>query len=168
MNPLKIAGQVAVAGVVMAFIGYFGSAHSPAYEVLEPQQAVLKVAVSHASERKEACHKRTPEELAKLPPNMRTAQQCSRERVPVLLEVDLDGTSVMSKLQAPSGLSKDGASTFYQVLRIPAGTHKLGLRMRDSGRAEGFDYIEEHTVEVKPQDLLVVQFLREEQRLKIE
>jgi hypothetical protein len=168
MNPLKIAGQIAVAGAVMAVIGHFGSAHSPAYEYFGPQEAMLKVSVSHASERKEACHKRTPEELAKLPPNMRSAQQCSRERVPVLLEVDLDGKMVISKLQAPNGLSKDGASTFYQALRVPAGTHKLELRMRDSARSEGFDYVEEHTIEVKPQDLVVVHFLREEQRFKIE
>lgn len=168
MNPLKIAGQVVVAGAVMAVIGYFGSAKSPAYEHLAPDEATLKVAVSHASQRKEACHKRSAEELAKLPPNMRTSQQCSRERVPVLLEVDLDGKTVISKLQAPSGLSRDGASTFYQALRIPAGTHTLGLRMRDSARAEGFDYAEEHRVDVNAHDLVVVQFLREEQRFRIE
>lgn len=168
MNPFKIVGQVAVAGAVMAVIGYFGSARSPAYEYLGANEAVLKVAISHASDRKEACVKRTPEELAKLPPNMRAAQQCTRERVPVLLEVDLDDKNVIAKLQAPSGLSRDGASTFYESVRLTAGTHRLSLRMRDSARTEGFDYIEEHTIEVKPQDLVVVQFMREEQRFRLE
>lgn len=167
INPLKLAGQVLVAAVVMAFIGTFGSSNAPAYRYFEPDQAMLKISVSHASQRKDACHKRSAEELAKLAPNMRAAQQCSRERVPVLLEADLDGKPLLSQLRQPSGLSKDGSSTFYHFFRIPAGTHTLVLRMRESARTEGFDYVEEHTLDIHPLSLLVVNFSREDQGFTI-
>lgn len=167
MNPLKIAGQVVATGALLAFIGYFGSTNSPAYQYFGPDEAMLKISVSHASQRKDACRKRTPEELAKLPPNMRVAQECSRERVPVLLELEFDGKTLLSKLQAPSGLSNDGSATFYHFDRIPAGRHTLALRMRDSARTEGFDYAEEHTIDIAPHDVVVVHFLREEQRFEI-
>lgn len=163
-NPLKLVGQVGATGALMAFIAAFGSGHAPAYQYFQSGQAMLKVAVSHASQRKDGCRTRTKEELAKLPPNMRSAQDCSRERVPVLLEVDLDGKPVLSQTKNPSGLSRDGAATFYSIAHIPAGSHTLTLRMRESGRADGFDFIEEHKVDVKSLDILVVEFSREEQR----
>ncbi len=167
VNPLKLAGQVLVAGLVMAFIGTFGSSNAPAYRYFGPDEAMLKISVTHASQRKDPCHKRSAEELAKLPPNMRAAQQCSRERVPVLLEADFDGKPLLSRLRQPSGLSKDGASTFYHYFRIPAGAHTLTLRMRESARTEGFDYVDEYKLDVEPLGLAVVNFSREDQHFII-
>ncbi len=166
MNP-KLLVSIVPTAALMAFLGYFGSAHSPAYEYFDPSGAMLKVSISHASQRKEACVRRTPEEMAKLPPNMRVAQNCSRERSPVVLEVDLDGQPLMRETESPTGLSKDGRTTFYHRYRIPAGEHVLSIRMRDSIRSEGFDYVQEETVSIAPADLVVVQFLSEEQRFVV-
>ena len=65
----------------IAVVGYFAT--SPPYVHLPAGDALVKLSFQHAGERKEACRERTPEELAKLAPNMRAASVCARERVPV-------------------------------------------------------------------------------------
>ena len=42
-------------------------------------EQLLKLSLSHAGARKEACHQRSAEELAKLAPNMRAPSVCPRE-----------------------------------------------------------------------------------------
>ncbi len=76
-----------------------------------------------------------PEELAKLAPNMRTPLKCGRERSPVTIEVDLDGAQVYRHVAVPSGLSSDGASAVYQRLQVPAGEHRIAVRLKDSAGA---------------------------------
>jgi hypothetical protein len=58
------------------FIGYFAT--SPKYRQIPDDVALIKLSISHLGDRE--CRKRTPEELAKLPPNMRAPMDCPRER----------------------------------------------------------------------------------------
>jgi len=120
--------------------------------------ALIKASFSHAGQPKEECRTRTAEELAKLPPNMRMAIQCGRERSPVLFELDLDGKRLYQAELPPSGLSRDGVSTVYQRFAVPAGRHHLRARLKDSVRVPDFNYTREAEVTLAPAQVFVVEF----------
>src|SRR5262245_7174744 len=113
----------------VAVVGYFST--SPAYVHLPPGEALVKLSLQHAGQRKAACRERTPEELAKLAPNMRAAQVCERERAPVAVEVEMDGTLLFAVVAPPTGFARDGASTVYRRAAVPAGTHRFVAKMKD-------------------------------------
>jgi hypothetical protein len=74
-------------------------ATSPTYRQIPDDVALIKLSISHLGDRE--CRKRTPEELAKLPPNMRAPMDCPRERSDINLEVDLDGEPVFAPCCTP-------------------------------------------------------------------
>ena len=156
MTPLQIGGQIAATAALLAVVCYLAS--GPGYRYFGPEEALVKLSITHATQRREACHRRTKEELEKLPPNMRAANQCSRERVPMELAIEVDGKRVMAATAQPAGLSKDSAASVYRLFRVPAGRHTLAVRMRDSLRSEGYDFTAEQVVEMKPHAVLVVDF----------
>jgi hypothetical protein len=136
-------------------VGYFAT--SPPYVHLPAGEALVKLSFQHAGERKEACHERTPEELAKLAPNMRAASVCPRERSPVEVEVEMDGKPLFAMVAKPTGLAKDGASTVYRRIAVPAGSHRIVARMKDT-IAGGFRYVGERTVDLASGRVLVIDF----------
>jgi hypothetical protein len=137
-------------------IGIFSN--GPSYRALPPDQALLKVSFIHHGERVAECRPFTAEELAKLAPNMRTPMKCGRERSPVTIEVDLDGTTVYRHVAMPSGLSSDGASSVYHRVQVPAGQHRISVRMKDRAGAAPFTHVREATVTLKPAQVLVIDF----------
>jgi len=156
VKPLAWAGQVLLYGVFALVIGVFS--RWPQYRHLAPDQALVKLSFTHAGKRVAECRQLTADELAKLPPNMRTPMKCERERAPVRVEVDIDGAPVFRHVAAPSGLSKDGASAVYQRLSVSAGTHHIAVRLKDSAGASGFDYQREQTLTLAPAQILVIDF----------
>ena len=104
------------------------------------------------------CRPLTPEELAKLPPNMRAPVQCPRERSPVTVELDIDGVPAVRAEAEPSGLARDGASAIYRRLPVPAGERLISVRLRDDVRSEGFAYRLERRVQLSPAQVLVIDF----------
>ena len=139
----------------MAIVGYFAT--SPAYVHLPAGEAVVKLSLQHAGARKEACHERSAEELAKLAPNMRAATVCPRERSPVSVDIEMDGKPLFAVVAPPTGLSRDGASTIYRRAAVPAGTHRFVARMKDSV-AGGYDLVGQHSVDLKPGRVLVIDY----------
>lgn len=151
----RFAGQ-AVAYVLFAiFVGVFSD--TPAYHPIAPDEAVIKLSFSHAGERAQPCRTRTPEEVAKLPPNMRLALDCPRERSPVRVELRLDDELVFRDALKPAGLKRDMASTVYRRFVVPAGEHTLALRLSDRPDVE-FNYAHERRVALSPAQLLVIDF----------
>lgn len=148
-------GQGVLYGLFVAFIGVFSQ--WPSWQVLPPGQAVLKVSFIHHGQRVAPCRPYTPEELAKLPPQMRAPLKCERERAPVLIEVDVDGVTVVKHEAPPAGLSRDGASTVYRRLAVPAGEHRIAVRLKD-GTGAGFDHVRETTLRLKEAQVLVIDF----------
>jgi hypothetical protein len=148
--------QVPAYAAFAAFIGYFSSA--PAYRLLPPDTAVLKLSLIHAGERKHACRERTPEELAKLAPNMRAALDCPRERSDVKVEVEMDGRVLYSISARPSGLRHDLPSSIYRRLDVPAGRHVFRARLADT--ADGaFRRESQATVDLAPGRVLVIDYV---------
>ena len=154
-NALRYLAQALLYVPFMAIIGYFST--SPAYRHLAPGEALIRLSISHAAQRKGECRERTPEELAKLSPNMRAPLDCPRERSAVTVEIDLDGQRVVQAVAPPSGLTRDGASTLYRRLPVAAGTHRIVARLRDRASGE-FNYVREVELELKPGRVLVIDF----------
>lgn len=146
---------VAYVGFIVA-VGYLSTA--PSYRYLDPDVALLRLSFSHAGERKEACRRYTPEEIAEMAPNMRRALDCARERVPVVIQLELDGKPLYGAVLPPSGLAADGNSTAYERFALDPGTHRLVARLRDSRRSEGFDYERVFELTVSRGDNVVLDF----------
>ena len=155
MKGLRFAAQLALYAPLMALLAYFST--EPRFSVVEPGEALVRVSFIHATERRQACRQRSAEELAKLPPNMRAAQDCPRERAPLLVELELDGKLVLRREVQPSGLHRDGNVAVYQRLALPAGRHRIVARLRD--RAEGeFNYVKDETLELADGRVLIIDF----------
>ena len=155
MSFLRIAAQLLLYLPLMALLGYFST--QPAFTHLPPDKALVRMSFSHAGERKEECRQRSAEELATLPPNMRAAQDCPRERSPVTIELDLDGETIFATHVAPTGLRRDGASTVYRRLVVPSGQHRIVARLRD--RPSGaFNYRGEVAIDLAPGGALLIDF----------
>jgi hypothetical protein len=156
IKPTRIIGQAVAYAAFVAFIGYFS--FSPAHTHADPQMAVIKLSFSHGGARKGGCRRFTPEEIAALPPNMRRPMDCPRERVPVLVELHLDGGLLYRESLLPAGLSRGGQSSTFQRFQVPPGEHHLVARLRDSERDEGFDYESEARVVLGPRQNFVIEF----------
>jgi hypothetical protein len=158
-SALKLGMQLLLYGGFAAFLGWLSA--SPAYEYAPADQAVVKLSLSHAADRIKPCVRVDPQELAELPPNMRIPEQCERERLPLLVELDIDG-AVVARIEAqPSGLWSDGPASVYERFSVPPGRHVLAARLRDSARTEGWDYAHTETVTLTAGRYLTVKFRAE-------
>ncbi len=153
-KPVAIIGQVILYGAFAAFIGYFAT--SPRYHQVADDVALIKLSISHLGERE--CRKRSPDELAKMPPNMRAPLDCPRERSDIRLEVDLDGQPILQTVMRPTGLYKDGVSTIYRRFEVKAGSHQLAVRMNDNLVKPGFNFVKEERISLKPHQVMVIDF----------
>lgn len=155
-TPKAWAAQALLYGLFALIIGVFSN--WPPYRHLAPDQALIKLSFNHQGLPVSECHKATPQELAKLPPNMRAPVVCPRERSPITVELDVDGARVLRHVAVPSGLSRDGASAFYHRMQVGAGTHQLAIRLKNDVRTPGFDFVREASVTLKPAQILVIDF----------
>ena len=138
-----------------ALLGYFAT--EPRFTHLPPDQALVRLSFTHASQRRQACRERSAEELAKLAPNMRAALDCPRQRAPVSVELEIDGERVLHALAQPAGLRRDGVATLYRRLPVAAGRHTFVARLKD--RVEGdFGYVAEKTLELAPGAMVIIDF----------
>ena len=144
---------LAIAGIL---IGYLSS--NPVLRLLNPGEAVITLSFSHAAPRREECAPLTPTELARLQPNMRRPTQCPRERWPVVVELELDGRTLVERRLAPVGLWGDGPASIYRRLTVPSGAQAVTVRLRDTGRTSGFDYEVSRQLILSPGQNLVIGF----------
>ena len=152
---LRFAGQLLLYAPLMALLAYFST--QPRFTHLAADKALLRLSFTHAGERLHECKRRSAEELAKLPPNMRAAEDCPRERSAVSVELELDGERIYSAQIEPSGLRRDGASTAYRRLVVPSGRHRVVARLRDRPGA-AFNYESEKSIELAPGAALLIDF----------
>ncbi len=158
-NAFKYAGQAVVYGAIMLMLGYFAT--SPAYRHFPEGYALITMTFSHGGKPKGGCRRRTAEEIAKLPPNMRRPFDCPRNRLPVYVLLQVDGETVYEASLEPTGVQSDGPSRVYKGIKVAAGPHKITARMRDSERTEGYDYEREKNIVLKPAQHLVIKFRSE-------
>lgn len=152
----RYAGQALAYAAFAALLGFFAT--SPVYNPVDPRAAMVKLSFSHVGQRKSECRRFTPEEIANLPPNMRRPLDCPRERLPVTVELELDGQVLAHHEIQASGLSHDRASSVYHKYVVPPGRHRLVARLRDSARTSGYDYERAADIELDPRENFVVDF----------
>ena len=152
----RILAQVVAYAAFVGLIAYFSK--SPEYAYVDPQMGLIRLSFSHAGARKEECRRRTPEEIAALPPNMRKPLDCPRERLPVLVELHVDGELIYRRALPPSGIAGDSASTAYERFVVSPGYHLITAKLRDTARNEGFDYESEKRILIEPKQNLVIDF----------
>ncbi|MCC7281578.1 MAG: carboxypeptidase regulatory-like domain-containing protein [Acetobacteraceae bacterium] len=157
---MTVARQVAVLFLLMLGLtsGVAALSDRPRTRMLADDMAMLTITFSHGADRRGECRRLSQEELARLPPNMRRPVQCPRGRLPVLLELDLDGAPLLHASLPPTGLSGDGPSQVYRRFALPAGEHEIAVRLRDSRRETGFDHARTERVQLVPGQNLVIDF----------
>ncbi|MBL1143088.1 MAG: hypothetical protein HND53_13765 [Proteobacteria bacterium] len=154
-----------ILGQIIAFIpfamgiGYFSD--SPSYTYHDPEKALIMVSFSHASEHKDECRRFSQEELSAMAPNMRRPMDCSRERVPVYIELMMDGQNLLSQSYNPTGLAKDGAASIYESIPVEPGQHEISVKLRDSSRESGFDYEGNVSINLDAKELFVIDFRKD-------
>lgn len=149
-------GQLVAYGAFMALVGYFSAA--PAYAPFDPNLAQIKLSFRVTGPPKVACRRLTPEEIAKLAPNMRHSLDCPRARLPVAVEIDLDGKRLYAALLPPTGIWDDGPSSAYRTFAVAPGHHELTARLRDSRRTEGFDHERSADIDLAPGKIFVIDY----------
>jgi len=140
----------------IAFIGYFST--EPGITNLPADQALIKFTFIHAGKRLVPCVKRSAEEMADLPPQLRRDMTCSRERAPLQVEFEIDGKMVYQAEIPAKGIKNDLPSPVYQRVNVPVGRHHLQVRMRDNVTDKGFTYTAEKAVVFTPLQVLIIDF----------
>ncbi len=140
----------------MALIAAFSS--GPSVRQLEEGMAVITLAFGHAGQPVRACHKRTPDELAALAPNMRAPMDCPRERSIIKVELLMDGKSILNLTVPPPGAFKDQGVDIYENVTVPIGRHKFTVRMNDSALVKGYTYSNSYTADLTAAQLLFIDF----------
>lgn len=155
-NAIRYPAQLLLYALFALVIGYFSA--SPPYRQLGDDQGLLRLSLQHPGQLRFDCRQRTPEELAKLPPNMRVAADCPRERSPVRVRIELDGKPLIDETFAPAGLSRDGASAGYRRLPIQVGAHTLRVALNDDARRSDFPHVKQASLDVKPGQIVLIDY----------
>lgn len=152
----RYLGQACVYGALAAVIGALAS--QPRIVAFPLDSAQIKLSFAHGADRREACRRLTPGEIAKLPPSQRRPNTCGRERLPIHMQLLLDDRVLYDEVLQPTGLSKDGPALLYQKFIVTPGRHVITARLADSGRAQGFDYEDRVERDLKPLQSLAIDF----------
>jgi len=144
LNAARVALQIAIYAGFAFMVGYLS--FWPKYQYAAPDVANVKISLSHATNHAAPCIKLTPQQIAELAPNMRRSQLCERLRLPLHLELDVDGDTVLRIEALPSGMWEDGNAAVYERFDLAPGEHRIAARLRDTARTEGWDYSYEEDV----------------------
>lgn len=149
-------GQALLYGLFAATIGLLSG--WPALRQLADDEALLRLSFTHPGRLIADCRARSTEEMAKMPANMRQVQDCPRERSAVRVQLELDGTMLVDEAFAPGGLRRDGAAAAYRRMAIGAGRHSLRVRLNDDVRVADFMYERDQDIDVRPGQVVLVDF----------
>lgn len=152
----RAAGQIALYGAFALAIGVFSQ--WPRYRPLEPGRALVKLSFTHPGRPVGDCRPLSDAERVKLPPNMRPLQVCPRERSPVVVRVDIAGERVLEHTVPPAGLAKDGPSSLYRRIVVPAGAQRIAVTFSDDVRRRDAPLRREATVTLAPGQVLVIDY----------
>lgn len=156
MSYLRLAGQFAVIAALFAAVAAI--ANWPVYRQIPRGAALVTLTFVHRADRKTECRRLTAQEIQKLAPNMRRAQECPRNRLPIYVELDLDGRRLFQASLAPTGIAGDGPAKVYERFVVPAGKYDIAVRMRDTPRQDGFDHERRENVTLAADQMFVIDF----------
>lgn len=151
--------QVVLYVVFAVFVGYLSA--SPAYQYADSSKTTVKLSLSHAANRVKPCVKLTPDQINQRATNKQKIDSCERARLPVTVELEVDGEVRFRQVAPPTGLWDDGAASIYERFEIESGVHAVTARLRDSSRENGWDYTHSETVTLEPGRYFTVTFRAE-------
>ena len=73
----------------------------------------------------------------------------------------MGGAELVHETFAPSGLSRDGASTGYRQVPIAAGRHRVRAQFNDDARASGFNYEGDRVIDAAAGQVVLIDFAAE-------
>ena len=155
-NVLLWTGRFAV--VLALFSGVAWLSDRPVYRQIPSDSAVMLLTFVHGADRRSECRRLRPEEIAKLPANMRRVEDCPRARRPLYVELEIDGRTIYHANLPPSGIAGDGPSRVYHKVVLPAARYDVAVRMRDTPRAGGFDHERRETVQLADKQMFVIDY----------
>lgn len=153
---IRVAGQLAV--ILALFAAVATLSNRPVYRQIPENSGVMMLSFVHSADRKGECRRLSPEEIAKLPPNMRRTQDCPRVRRSIYVELDLDSRNIYRADLPPTGIAGDGPSRVYRRFVLPAGRYDVAVRMRDTARSDGFDHERHETIDFAPSQMFVIDY----------
>ena len=153
LSKTKFGWQTAIAPFVIiipaVLLMYFSDAP---YMFSRAEDSMLKLSIRHVSKRVSECDEFTKlnREADRYREQLRNTDRakmqlngiegCSRDRYGVYVEMFIDNEKNLAKLYEAAGLKNDGPSFVYEEFRIRPGTHRIEVRLRDSGQTDRFDY----------------------------
>ncbi len=153
---LRTLGQFVV--IVALFAGVAVLADWPRFRQTPVGTGLLMLSFVHGADRRADCRRLSPEEIAKLPPNMRRVQDCPRGRRPIYVELAVGDRVDYRESLPPTGIAGDGPSRIHRRFVLPAGDYDVTVRLRDTARTEGFDYERKQHVALANDQMLVIDF----------
>lgn len=143
--------------LVLLFMGVATLSNWPRHRSLPDGVGVLTLSFGHGADRRAACRPATQAEMAKMPPNMRRREICPRGRPPIRVELDVNDKRLFEADVPPSGIAGDGPSRVHQRFVLPAGSHRVAVRLRE--RSEGdFNWKAEREIGLDPGSSRVIDF----------
>lgn len=162
---MKWLYEIGLYSLFAAFVGVLSV--WPEYRLTADDRAIVSLVFSHAGKRVGDCRMLTQDELNELPPNMRTMNDCPRERHPVRVVLRSDSQTLYDATLQPSGFWADGKSNIYKRIEVESGQHHLFVGISDSGERATFDYQSSAIVDLPPGRNLVIQFDEQAQAILI-
>jgi hypothetical protein len=159
INMSRLCGQFLIIAALFASVAAF--ANWPVYRQTPPGTGIVILSFVHGADRRADCRRLTPDEIAKLPPNMRRVQDCPRGRRPIYVELDVGDRIAYRASLPPSGIAGDGPSRVYERFVLPVGQYDVAVRMRDTARPEGFDFQRNEHITLTPDQMIVIDFRSE-------
>lgn len=156
IRPLALFGQAVTYAAFAAILGVF--ANGPAYAPAPPEKAQIVLSLIHGGKPAGDCRERGAEEIAKLAPNMRRKLDCPRGRVPLLVELTVDGKTLFRDSLPPKGFAQDFPSHIHRRFPVEPGTRRIEVRLRDSDRRDGFDYESAAEMALEPRQSAAIGF----------
>lgn len=150
--------------ILLSMFGILYFSQKPIYPFYNRESSLIKLTFKHSSRHRTGQRVLTERETEEKLRHMRKTNspfsqirtEGKRGRLPVYIEVDLDGINILSRTYYPAGLKKDGPVFAYEEIPVSPGGHIIKVRMRDSKDITRFDYIFERRIEAKPGMVAVV------------
>lgn len=143
---MKIVVQIGIQLLAWSLLGLLivAFADGPPFNPLPADYGRLTLAVAHLSERGHPCRQLSERERMELPPTRRVTEVCERARVPVKIELVVNGRTLLAGAFEPSGLHDDGRVYLVESWLLPAGRYRAELtltgRTQETSRHEVFEF----------------------------
>lgn len=130
----------------------------PHLQVVEPGHTELKLVIRYSGKLAGECRALGSDEVANLPPNMRQAMICPREKFPLYAELAVNDKVLYQQDISPAGLQHDGVIAMYRQFEVPTGNTRISLRIRDDATADAFTHVLDQALTLSGDRVLTVQF----------